>query len=174
MRTGWWFATSFMPMNVWKSMYESLLFIGFFLLVYMLFCTEPLPTSPLVCSWYWYSGIVCAGCFLLSMIQVVWWRRRQTIFVFCFGSKSRHQTTRWFAHLNIGILIKGWGNLYASCPHDVMDCGLWEIWLCQPQWSFAMTLLIYLYLVTSCMLKCISNTRDVVYISEFSFKDLRP
>lgn len=76
--------------------------------------------------------------------------------------------------LNLGILIKGWGNLFASSPHDVMDCGLWEIWLRQPQWSFAMTLLIYLYLVASCMLKCISNTPDVVYVSECSFKDPTP
>ena len=147
--------------------YALWLFLGRFLIVYMFFSIESLPTSPLLCGWYWYCGIVCGGSFF-SMTQVVWCRssnstcwisnamKLQTtklqlhifqnvskyysdgngcvsildflqilLFIDFFGSTSRHQTTRWFAHLNLGMLIKGWGNLYATCPHDVMECSLW-------------------------------------------------
>ena len=169
-----------------------------FLLVFMLFWTESLPTSPLLCSWYWYSGMVCDGCFFLSVTQVVWWRRHHWFPIpwdckppNCIFSKCFNRFFRWecvsrhlisfkiFLFFVLGqnldikppdglpILTLEFSSRDGAISSPVLPMMSWIavfeiISLCQPQWSFAMTLLIYLYLVTWCMWKCISNTPDVV------------
>jgi len=94
MRTGWWFCTMFHAkecFGVCVCMHYYCSWVIFYYSVYMFFSFESLPTSPLLCGWYWYCGIVCGGSFF-SMTQVVWWRSNNST---CLISNAmRLQTTK--------------------------------------------------------------------------------